>query len=409
MTPEQFKTLLAGYYAGTLSTGDKQELNDLLHDPERQQELQSLFPESLGSLELENPVSPEAMGLIYEQVLLNNGIEEEQAVQHEIRNWNWRRLAVAASILLIITAGGYFFFFHTNKNPSVAALPNDIKAPVSNRARITLGNGQQIDLDSAINGRLAIQGGSQLIKLSDGQIAYRPGQQASGELLYNTLTNPRGSKVIALTLSDGTKVWLNAESSLKYPAFFMGAAREVKITGEAYFEVFKNASKPFKVDINGKASIEVLGTHFNINSYEDEGSIKATLLEGRIRIGVSANGNNGGEKQATLKPGQQARLLVADNSNNGGNQIKITNEADTGQVMAWRNGVFAFTDADLAVVMRQLERWYDVKVEYAGSIPSGQFNGEIGRTLTLSQVLEGLAEARVKYKINGNKIIILPN
>ena len=411
MTSEYFKSLLTAYHAGTLSPTEKQELIEILHTARAGQDpftmLQTLFPETLADPDLDNLAAPETLGLIYQQILQQSNIETEESTPypintpHEIRRRIWPRLAAAASILLVIAGIAiYFFLFRQNHNqPAIAALPADIKAPAANRATIVLGNGQPINLDSAANGQLALQGNARLVKIADGQLAYRADQAADrtakNTILYNTLINPRGSRVINIMLSDGTKVWLNTASTLKYPASFSTADRNVEMTGEAYFEVAKDKSRPFRVRSHGM-NVDVLGTHFNINAYDDESALNTTLLEGSIRVGGSSG------PSLVLKPGQQASIP------GGGAAPKLISDANLEQTMAWRNGAFAFSHADLPAVMRQLSRWYDVAVEYDGPVQKRTFSGEIGNNLTLSQVLDGLSTTRINYKIvNNNKIIIL--
>ena len=305
---------------------------------------------------------------------------------------------VAASVLLIVSLGTYYLHRNKNNQPpetNTAIVNHDIAPPASNRATITLANGQKLYLDSAANGTLATQGNINVKKLADGQIVYNgESSLVSSELIYNTLTNPRGSKVIDITLNDGSKVWLNAGSSLTYPIAFAGNERKVIIAGEAYFEVAKNAGMPFRVKINESTEVVVLGTHFNINAYVDEESINTTLLEGSVR--VTAN-----KKVQLLSPGQQAQVNA--------NAIKFIRDADVAQAVAWKDGLFSFTDADLPTVMRQLARWYDIEIKYEGAIPAKEFNGKIGKTLTLNQVLRILTKTGVNYRIeSGNKITIIP-
>ena len=303
---------------------------------------------------------------------------------------------VAASVLLIVSLGTYYLHRNKNNQPpetNTAIVNHDIAPPASNRATITLANGQKLYLDSAANGTLATQGNINVKKLADGRIVYNGESSTAGsELVYNTLTNPRGSKVIDITLNDGSKVWLNAGSSITYPVAFAGNERKVTISGEAYFEVAKNVRMPFRVKINESTEVEVLGTHFNVNAYTDEASINTTLLEGSVR--VTAN-----KKVQLLSPGQQAQVNAS--------AINLINDADVAQAVAWKDGLFAFTDADLPTVMRQLARWYDVEVKYEGKIPEKEFNGKIGKTLTLNQVLRVLTKTGVNYRIEGNKITIV--
>ena len=313
------------------------------------------------------------------------------------KNW-W----AAASVVLLLGAFGYFIFFNKNdKREQIAKVSsNDIKAPQSNRAMITLANGQKVFLDSAGNGALAVQGNVKLIKLPGGEIAY---QNTSGEISrkmeYNTLSNPRGSKVINMILADGSKVWLNAGSSVTYPVAFIGKERKVSITGEAYFEVTHDASKPFTVS-NGAMNVRVLGTHFNVNAFEDDNSdIKVTLLEGAVKVSVSSPSPS--ERVGVrLKPGQQAQV---------DKEVKVVNDVDLDKVMAWKNGYFEFDNASLQNVLKQISRWYDVDVVYKGSNRPRAFTGEIQRELSLSEVLKILEKNKVNFSIEGRKLIIMPD
>jgi len=214
---------------------------------------------------------------------------------------------------------------------------------------------------------------------------------SANSLVYNTATTPRGGQY-QFILSDGTKVWLNSASSIKYPVQFIGNERKVELTGEAYFEVVHNAKMPFRVVSNGQ-TVEDLGTHFNINAYNDENVIKTTLLEGSVKVS-SAAGNN------TIKPGQQAVL------NNG--NISVINDADLDAAVAWKNGFFYFDDNNIQEVMRQLARWYDVDIKCEGELPSRQFSGEISRNVKASQILDILSFKKIHYKIDGKSIVITP-
>jgi len=314
---------------------------------------------------------------------------------------NKTRWAVAAAILFVCT--GIYLLTRSLPHATIprtadARPPKDI-GPGGDKAILTLGNGQKIILDSASNGILAKQGVATISKLSNGQLAYSVTESpeardpAGTPDLYNTMSTPAGGQY-RLTLPDGTGVWLNSTSSITYPAAFRGKERHVSITGEVYFEVAKNRAMPFRVETGG-LSVYVLGTSFNINAYKDEASINTTLLEGAVRIGS-------GKGEQTLKPGQQAQVAA-------GGGISLVQHADLEQTMAWKNGIFAFRNADIRTVMRQLSRWYNVEVSYAGAPPPGDFSGEIGRGLTLTQVLNGLSQEKVHFKIEeGNKIIIQP-
>ena len=316
----------------------------------------------------------------------------------------YRRLSfriAAASILLIVSFGTYYLYLNKNNQPpetNAAAVKQDIAPPALNRATITLANGQKVYLDSAANGTLATQGNAKIVKLADGQIAYSIDGNVTTEVQFNTLSTPYGSQY-KLKLPDGTEVWLNAASSITYPTAFAGKDRGVTITGEVYFEVTKDKTKPFHVKVNDM-EVEVLGTHFNINSYADEADIKTTLLEGSVKVvnGQSAMVNR---QSVILKPGEQA--ILAANS-----PFTIDHSPDIDQVMAWKNGLFNFNKVSLQEVMRQIARWYDVDVVYQGEIKPKKFGGEIQRDLNLSEVLEGLKETGIHFRIEGKKLIVLP-
>jgi transmembrane sensor len=218
---------------------------------------------------------------------------------------------------------------------------------------------------------------------------------------YNAISTPKGRQ-FQLVLPDGTKVWLNAASSLKYPTRFNGKERRVEITGEAYFEVAKNINMPFIATIPpqpgglGGASVKVLGTHFNINAYANEPSLKTTLLEGSVQVTAGKNGMN-------LKPGQQAAI-----SNETNHTIQLINGVDVEKVMAWKNGVFNFNEATLQEVMHQLERWYDIEVQYEPGVPQLEFVGKMGRDLSLNNVLRGLELSKVHFRLEGRKLTVMP-
>jgi transmembrane sensor len=310
----------------------------------------------------------------------------------KIRTFTWQRIAVAATVILMISALSYFFLgVNTVKNNDVAKntiVTHDVKAPVVNRAMISFANGQKIYLDSTANGPLMKQAGVDIIKITDGKIAY---QGVTTELVYNTLTNPRGSKTIDMTLADGSRMWLNAGSSVTYPIAFIDNKRQVSITGEAYFEVAHNAAKPFIVTKDGM-NIEVLGTHFNVNAYDEEADTKVTLMEGSVKVY--------NEKSTLLiKPGEQA-----DVNKNG--TLFLNKKIDMDGIMAWKNGRFIFNNADIESVMRQVSNWYDVEVVYEGKISKETFSGVLNRNGNLTQIIPLLKEGGVKCKIEGKKLTV---
>lgn len=302
----------------------------------------------------------------------------------------------AAAAVLVFLVSGYLFLVNNKTGKKIVQQTNNSKfkndiAPAQDRAILTLADGSTIILDSAANGSVATQGNVQVIKLN-GQLSYNSTlRQAQGEEFYNTITTAKG-KQYALTLSDGTGIWLNAGSSLRFPASFIGTERNVELTGEGYFEVAKNTAKPFHVKVNDM-DLQVLGTHFNINAYNNEAVIKTTLLEGSVKI---TNGNH----LQMLAPGQQAQLTK-------GGDIRLIKDANVDQAVAWKDGLFDFDNDELPDIMRQLSRWYDIDVAYMGPVPAGHYSGGIRRQVNISEVLKMLeTPGGVEFSIDGKKIFV---
>ena len=313
----------------------------------------------------------------------------------------WRPVAAAASVLILLGISGYLFSLHhlhgetAKTQGSVQPLKNDV-APGGNRAVLILGNGSAIQLDSARNGLLTKQGNANITKLTSGQLAYNILNEKPTEILFNTLTTPRGGQY-QLTLPDGSRVWLNAASSIRFPSSFAGNERKVRISGEVYFEVAKDAARPFRVDVQTDAGdaeqIEVLGTHFNVNAYSEEPGVKTTLLEGSVKI-KKANASQ------MLSPGQQASLTK--------NGITLEQDVNLSKVVAWKNGFFWFDHTDLQTLMRQVARWYDVDVQFEGQIPEESFTGKISRSEPLSRFMKVLELNDVHIKTEGKRITVMP-
>jgi len=298
---------------------------------------------------------------------------------------------VAAAILVIIS-GAWLLWFN-QKGASIplankATINNDLP-PGGNKATLKLADGAVIVLDNAQNGNLARQGVTDIVKAANGQLVYNMAGKG-GAVGYNTVTTPPGGQY-QVSLPDNSKVWLNAASSIRFPTAFSGGKREVEITGEAYFEVAKNKMMPFQVKAN-EMYVTVLGTHFNIMAYHDETSIQTTLLEGSVRI-------NKGSQAALLSPGQQARV-------NG--QVKVVNDVNTEEAVAWKNGSFEFNGADIETVMRTLARWYNVDIKYEGNMTSRRLTAQVDRNKNASEVLQILESAGYHFRIDGKTIIVLP-
>jgi ferric-dicitrate binding protein FerR (iron transport regulator) len=262
--------------------------------------------------------------------------------------------------------------------------------PGGDRALLTLSDGTVIPLSDIADGGIASQGNVTVVKL-DGMVQYQP-KGESNELVYNTIQTPKGGKY-QLVLSDGTVVWLNASSSLRFPIAFNGRDRVVELKGEGFFEVSKNAKQPFRVKLEEGAVIEVFGTSFDINAYEDEEMVKATLIEGKI--GIAVNG-----MKRDLVAGQQARVMK------GSSSINVAEGVEMDEVMGWKNDLFVFKSLDIKSIMRQISRWYDVEVVYAGRVGNETFSGVVSAKSNLSQVLKILEAGGVAFKIEGRKIIV---
>lgn len=337
----------------------------------------------------------------------------------------WFKYAAA----ILITLGSVAYLWINTRDGKALATTNgknrsqtDV-SPGGDKAILTLADGSKIVLDSAANGDLAQQGNAQVVKLSNGQIVYNL-KGSSDKVVWNTMTTPAGGQY-QVTLPDGTRVWLNAASSITYPTAFVGKQRSVKISGEVYFEAAKDKEKAFIVDIDGKSSVQVLGTSFNINSYENEGNVKTTLFEGSVKV-ISGtmksvvqplprrladkfgqqpkpSGTDGSFPFVILKPGQQAQTSGPEAKQS----ISVVNNPNMEQILAWKNGLFNFSGADLYAVMRQLERWYDIKVKYQGSVPQIIFKGEMDRNVNLSDVLEFFTETGLKFRMEGGTLVVL--
>lgn len=297
----------------------------------------------------------------------------------------------AASVALLIAAFFIYRPFIKDKTPVAEIIQTDLQ-PGGNKAILTLSDGSQLILDSLHNDSLIRDGNTSLTK-TDGQIEYAGNQSSQTDaVLYNTITTPNGGQY-KVVLPDGSKVWLNASSSMKYPTSFAGRERKVEVTGEAYFEIVKVAGKSFIVTCKDLQT-EVLGTAFNINAYDDEASTRVTLLEGSVKV-VS------GTASIIMKPGQQAKAL-------GSELIELVPEPDTEEAVSWKDGKFYFKNASIEDIMRQVARWYDVKVEYEAK-PRDHFNAVIARDVPVSRLFELLQKTgEVNFTITDKKIIVKP-
>jgi transmembrane sensor len=303
----------------------------------------------------------------------------------------WPRIGIAVAVVFILSIGTYFLWFNSNQKEQMVQLKTKDILPGTNKAILTTANNQKITLSEEGNRDLGQQGNAVVVKDKDGSIHYQAlkGQSAK-VVVYNTVTTPRGG-VYQLTLADGTQVNLNAGSSITYPTTFSGSERKVSVTGELYFEVAHHKNMPFKV-VSANQTIEVLGTHFNINTYADEPATKTTLLEGSVKLTNHLN------QTLYLKPGQQAQ---------NGTNLSLVTGANAEAAVAWNNGFFHFENADIATIMRAFARWYNVDVVFNGKSNGRRFTGDIHRNMKLSRALEVLSYLKIHFSIEANKIVVI--
>ncbi|TAN17262.1 MAG: FecR family protein [Chitinophagaceae bacterium] len=417
MQQERLSYLLKQYKDGSLTEKETEELKTFCspgQEPELLDWIQQRMETQRSSRD--NIPAAELQALTAKILSLDKpGIREERVKATAVRRMRHSKIVrwAAAVILLLIGASVYYYTVKRTdegKAPKISATGNDV-APGSNKAILTLANGSKVLLDSVSNGIVTSQGNSKVIKVANGMIAYNNSQRTTHRLplttvSYNTLTTPRGGQY-QLKLPDGTKVWLNAASSITFPTAFTGNERKVKVTGETYFEVAKDPSQPFIVyypsPIGGgqEGAVQVLGTYFNINAYNDEPAMKVTLLAGKIKILSNVEGG----QSSVIRPDEQVQV-------NRDGSMTVNTEVDTSETVAWKNGKFKFDNTSLTELMRQLSRWYNVTVIYTGDVKENTgkyaFVGEIKRDSDLSLVLKLLELGGVHFKIDGRKLIVIP-
>lgn len=399
MEPSQLQNLIRKYYNGTLAEAEYQQLMLAMETDEE------AVKAAIATELAEHEAPPAFQNRNYDELIRKvmmvdageTGTDHEHTVPvhriHFLRR-SWFRYA-AAVLLLMIGLGYWYLSRQSEKQPQVVQTTPAVIAPGKDGAILTLSDGREIVLDSLGNGLVADQQGTKVI-LKNGQLGY---DASAAEIAkYNKMTTPRGRQ-FHLQLPDGTSVWLNAASSITYPTAFTGNERTVFVTGEVYFDVAKDAARPFLVKVKDQLDVEVLGTSFNINAYPDEEQSGTTLIDGKIKVVVEPVSNTAGRKVLILKPGQQ--LIVTEEQ-----AIQLKENADLAKVMAWRKGYFNFDDADVPAVMRQLQRWYDIEVVYEGGVPQKIFRGKVGRDLNLSDVLDILKQMELNYRIEGRKLVI---
>jgi len=393
----RLRYLFNSYYNQTATEQERDELFQVINASTNDAELTALIQQAWNDLDVNEQLFDPSKSMDMLNNILKNGNQDNiHIIKPPDHHRLWLRLGTAAALMIFLGFGAYVLINKKKQSDPKKGIaktqPTHDALPGGNRALLTLANGKTIYLDNAQNGVLAREGSTQINKTRDGQLVYKGGKDGAtnGTMPMNTITTPRGGQY-QLVLNDGSKVWLNSASSLSFPAVFTGKTREVEITGEAYFEVAKNAAMPFRVKANHTV-IEVLGTHFNTMAYNDEAVMKTTLLEGSVEIS-----NN--HYTSVLKPGQQASL-------NQNGEIRVVNDADADESVAWKDGLFQFTDASIQSIMRQAARWYDVEVSYEGQIPVREFTGRISRNVKASELLGMLKYAGVNFKIENKHITI---
>jgi len=435
MQSQHILYLLERHLAGQLTESQRNELDEIMQNNDCEDVVKECL---LLLMERANEGAQSGGDLILQNILSVDKTADQPVETRGGVLFFWRRPMVrrfaAAAVILAAVAGTWFFLREHRAGPAVATVTpkaTTIK-PGTNRAVLTLANGQQIVLDDAHNGVLGQQGKTSVIKLDSGQLAYadaggtaantgtaanpgnsgatghpgnpgnpgatgnsgnpgNPGNPPTSAILFNTIATPRGGQY-QVTLPDHTKVWLNAESSLRFPTAFTDKQRTVELTGEAYFEVAPNKNQPFLVKA-GSTETRVLGTQFNVMAYGDEGPVRTTLIEGSVRMGQ-------GQANALLVPGQQGQW----DATNGKMATRMVN---TRQVTAWKDGYYYFDRTSVQSVMRQIARWYDVQIVYQGQAPRDEIVGKIPRTADVSEVLHVMELIGIRFRIEGRTITVL--
>ncbi|GEP98786.1 FecR family protein [Chitinophaga cymbidii] len=380
---ERLKLLYQRYLDDDCTPEELDELRDMMALPEHQQQLEALMDHTWEEVKegVQRDLTEEKARGIFSDIV------RQKKRRPVARLW----LQAAASVAILLFAG-YYILQRTGQNPwqqgsTEQILANDV-APGSDKGKLLLGDGSVIDLENVKEGQIWKDPTVEVIK-KKGELVFVANKNASTDTTWNVITTPNAGKYMVV-LPDQTRVWLNANSSLRFPSAFSGRERKVTLTGECYFEVAKNRHAPFKVHVRNTV-VEVLGTHFNVMAYENEPSVNTTLLEGSVRV----------------SNGRQSRVIVP------GQQVASTEEslqlstADTEEVIAWKNGLFQFNSTDLASIMHQLERWYDVKVIYRNNLAGKRYTGLISRQTNLSQVLKMLELAGgIHFTIEGKTVIV---
>lgn len=398
--PKVISDLIAKHLNDELNDQERQELDKWVRQSEDHQRFFGQFTDeaSLASTLKEYETSRDIVYNKIKEAVSFNAQAGKKIIS--IRRLRLRRFtAIAASLLVLAGAFVLWDLLENNGNvPGTAAVRNtgDGK-PASHGAVLKLADGKEIVLDDAVDGAVAKQGDTRITK-QGGQLSYAGGN-SPGQVLYNTLSTPKG-KIYQLLLPDSSKVWLNAASSIRFPTAFAGGERSVEVTGEVYFEVKQNAEMPFYVTVSQRVAIDVLGTSFNVNAYGNEEALRTTVLTGSVRVRMpdQENRSNG----VVLKPGQQAQVKQLQVVQS----ITVVHNANIKNVMGWKDGYFSLDDLTLEELMREVERWYDVEVTYEKGIPAKAFFGKVSRNISLPDFMEGLKDWGVRFRLEGRNLII---
>lgn len=385
---ESFQNLLEKYLTHGITPSETEELRQLLNDPFYQQQLELMMDREFASKKYSEKESIEIKNLVFDKIEQQGIFNTAKVIGYP----GWKKLAIAASVVFLLGFISWIILDSTNKTESVpiAKKQRDV-TPGFFKAKLTLADGSSIVLDSVALGELARQGNTTII-LEEEQLVYKA-DEGSSSMVYNTVSTSRG-ETYSLKLADGTNVYLNSASTVKFPVAFSGDERRIEITGEAYLKVAKNAAQPFFVSVNGM-SVKALGTEFNINAYPEESVIKTTLIEGLVEVSMNDN-----PLSEIIKPGQQTTYK--------GNTLTVVNNVNIDEVIAWKDGFFHFENADLQSILGQLSRWYDVEVQNEGVISEERYFMIMSRKSSLSSVLKALQANDINFSIEENRLIVKP-
>lgn len=384
MTKEQYNILYEKYLSGNCSSAERELIENYRDTFEFGN--QQWDAEEMGDAdEIRKSILRDINDSIYSN--------KTKARRIELTKW----IAAASIVMVMLSAAFYFRNYKNEEQLAIIPIKPQIKNDVSpgmNKAVLTLDDGSQINLDDAESGVLASESNTDIKKLAGGQLYYSNGSgQPVSEVRYNTVATPRGGQ-FHITLPDGSEVWLNAGSSIRFPTAFPGSERRVELKGEAYFEIAKNAKKPFLVAVNN-SEIKVLGTHFNIMAYDDEKEMNTTLLEGSVEV------SKGTESQR-ITPGHSAII------NKGTGRMSIE-DADIEQAVAWKNDYFIFANENIESIMRKVSRWYNVDVTYKGNLKDKDFAGTISRKKNISELLRMLEMTGVvHFNVEERRVTVMP-